>query len=530
MFRQFRLMAACGRSGVSPDLRHAELSSQIADERAWRFGDTILVLSLRCILCLATAFHACSLFASDVPQHVPPTPNIVIIFMDDMGYADIGPFGGDATLTPHLNRMAQEGRKFTDFYVSQAVCSASRTSLLTGCYNIRVGIQGALGPASTVGIHADETTLGELCQQQNYATACFGKWHLGHHAQFLPLQNGFDEYFGLPYSNDMWPYHPEFMHLSLDERLKRWPHLPLIDGNAIVNPQMTGDDQKLLTTQYTERAVRFIEGNAKRPFFLYLAHSMVHVPLYVSEKHAGKSGKGLFSDVIMEIDWSVGRIFDALKRSNIDQNTLVIFTSDNGPWLSYGDHAGSAHPLREGKGTMFDGGCRVPFLARWPGRIPADSTCSEPAMTIDILPTVARLIGAPLPNRPIDGKDIWPLLAGEAEAKSPHEAYYFYWGHNLHAVRSGQWKLHLPHEYRTLNGRAGGTGGIPVKYDTGNIDLALFDLNSDHSELIDVAGQHPDVVARLQTLAEAIQKELGEGPHRGTGQRDAGTLVQPPEK
>lgn len=454
------------------------------------------------------------------------TPNIVVIFMDDMGYADIGPFGGDKSLTPNLNRMAEEGRTLTDFYVSQAVCSASRTSLLTGCYNVRVGIEGALGPASKIGIHADEVTLGELCKQQNYATACFGKWHLGHHEQFLPLQNGFDEYFGLPYSNDMWPFHPEVMHLLLEERLKRWPHLPLIDGNKVVNPQMTGDDQKLLTTQYTERAVSFIDRNAEKPFCLYLAHSMVHVPLYVSDKFDGKSGKGLFSDVIMEIDWSVGHVLEALKRNHVDENTLVIFTSDNGPWLSYGDHAGSAEPLREGKGTMFDGGCRVPFIARWPGKIPANSSSSEPAMTIDILPTVARLIDAELPKHSIDGKDIWSLLAGEAGAKSPQEAYYFYWGQNLHAVRSGHWKLHLPHDFRTLSSRLGGTGGIPVKYDTGKIGLALFDLQSDPGELHDIADQHPDVVAKLMALAKSIQAELGEGKQRGSGQRDPGRVEQ----
>ena len=452
------------------------------------------------------------------------TPNIVVIFMDDLGYADIGPFGGDRTLTPNLNRMAEEGRRFTDFYVSQAVCSASRTSLLTGCYNVRVGIQGALGPASKIGIHENETTLGELCRQKNYATACFGKWHLGHHPQFLPLQNGFDEYFGLPYSNDMWPFHPEIMHLPMEERLRHWPHLPLIDGNSIVNPHVTADDQKQLTTQYTERAVSFIDRNAERPFLLYLAHSMVHVPLFVSNKYAGKSGKGLFSDVLMEIDWSVGQILEALKRNNLDQNTLVMFTSDNGPWLSYGDHAGSAKPLREGKGTMFDGGCRVPFLARWPGKIPANSTCTEPAMTIDILPTVARLIGAELPNHKIDGKDIWPLLSGEAGAKSPQEAYYLYWGHNLHAVRSGQWKLHLPHDYRTLHNRPGGTGGIPVKYDSDQISLSLFDLETDRAEATNVADQHPDIVARLQALVRLAQTELGEGKQDGTGQRPAGVL------
>jgi len=326
----------------------------------------------------------------------------------------------------------------------------------------------------------------------------------------------------------MWPYHPEIMHLSMEERLKRWPHLPLIEGNKIINPQVTADDQKQLTTQYTEHAVSFIDRNAERPFFLYLAHSMVHVPLFVSDKYDGKSGKGLFSDVIMEIDWSVGQVLEALKRNKVDENTLVIFTSDNGPWLSYGDHAGSAKPYREGKGTMFDGGCRVPFLARWPGRIPANSRCSEPAMTIDILPTVANLIGAELPKHTIDGKDIWPLLSGEEGAKSPQEAYYFYWGHNLHAVRSGKWKLHLPHAYRTLRGRPGGTGGIPVKYDNDMIGLSLFDLESDPGEATDVADQHPEVVARLKELAASIQKELGEGKEAGIGQRPVGVLQVPP--
>jgi len=481
---------------------------------------------LMCLsVCLATEFF-CAAASAQSAAHAESVPNIVIIFMDDMGYADIGPFGGHKMLTPNLNRMADEGRRFTDFYVSQAVCSASRTSLLTGCYNVRVGMQGALGPASKEGIHADEVTLGELCQQQDYATACFGKWHLGSHPQFLPLQNGFDEYFGLPYSNDMWPFHPEVMHLPMEERLKRWPHLPLIDGNAIVNEQMTPNDQKLLTSQYTEHAVSFIDRHAERPFFLYLAHSMVHVPLFVSDKFEGKSGKGLFSDVIMEVDWSVGQVLEALKRNKVDQNTLVIFTSDNGPWLSYGDHAGSADPLREGKGTMFDGGCRVPFLARWPGKIPANSSCSEPAMTIDILPTVAQLIKAELPKHLIDGKDIWPLLAGEEGAQSPQEAYYFYWGHNLHAVRSGQWKLHLPHDYRTLSGRPGGTGGIPTKYDAGRIELSLFDLKSDPGESMNVADQQHEVVARLQALAKSIQAELGEGQQRGTGQRAVGRIDQ----
>ena len=237
-------------------------------------------------------------------------PNIVVIFIDDMGYADIGPFGAVGYQTPNLDRMAAEGMSFTDFQVSSAVCSASRVSLLTGCYHPRVGISGALGPGAEIGIHANEVTLGELCKQKAYATACFGKWHLGHHPKFLPLQNGFDEYYGLPYSNDMWPHHPT----SGD----RFPDLPLIQGNRVIDPEVTAEDQKLLTTQYTERAVDFIERHRDRPFLLYLPHSMVHVPLYVSDRFKGRSGQGLFADVVMEIDWSVGQILDALKRNGLD--------------------------------------------------------------------------------------------------------------------------------------------------------------------------------------------------------------------
>ncbi|MEM7384764.1 MAG: sulfatase-like hydrolase/transferase, partial [Verrucomicrobiota bacterium] len=262
-------------------------------------------------------------------------PNIGVIFMDDLGYADIGSFGAKGYETPHLDRMAKEGRKFTDFYVTQAVCSASRAGLLTGCYNVRIGITGALGPKATHGLHEDEVTLAEICRQKGYATACYGKWHLGHHRKFLPMQHGFDDYFGLPYSNDMWPYHPGVRHLPMAERLKRWPHLPLIDKNTIVNDRVSPEDQEQLTTRYTERALSFIGENKDKPFFLYLPHSMVHVPLYVSGKFKGKSQHGLFGDVMMEVDWSVGQILKALKDHEIDRNTLVIFTSDNGPWLSY---------------------------------------------------------------------------------------------------------------------------------------------------------------------------------------------------
>ena len=439
--------------------------------------------------------------------HANKTPNVVVIFIDDMGYADIGPFGAKAYPTPHLDRMAKEGRKFTDFYVTQAVCSASRAGLLTGCYNVRVGILGALGPKSSHGINANEVTLAEICKQKGYATACYGKWHLGHHKKFLPMQHGFDDFFGLPYSNDMWPYHPGVLHLPMKERLKKWPHLPLIEKNKVINPMVTAKDQEQLTTQYTERAVSFIEKNKDKPFFVYLPHSMVHVPLYVSEKFKGKSKAGLFGDVMMEVDWSVGRILDTLRKNKLDKDTLVIFTADNGPWLNYGDHAGSAAPLREGKGTMFDGGCRESTLAWMPGTIPPDSVCSEPAMTIDILPTISHLIGAKLPKHRIDGKNIWPLFTGD-KAKSPHKAYYFYYGNQLQAVRAGKWKLHFPHGYRTMAGRPGGKGGIPTNYSQAKIGLSLFDLEKDIGETTDLKDRYPNIMEDLSNLGKAFHANL----------------------
>jgi arylsulfatase A len=444
-------------------------------------------------------------------------PNVVVIFIDDMGYADIGPFGATTYRTPNLDRLAKEGRIFTDFYVTQAVCSASRAGLMTGCYNVRVGIQGALGPRSQVGISSGEVTLAELCKQVGYATACYGKWHLGDSMKFLPLQHGFDDYFGLPYSNDMWPLHPT---------AKNFPDLPLIDKNQVVKPKVSHEDQSMLTTWYTEHAVAFIEKNKDRPFFLYVPHSMVHVPLHVSDKFRGRSGAGLFGDVVMEVDWSVGQIVEAIRRNGLAENTLVIFTTDNGPWLSYGDHAGSAKPLREGKGSMFDGGCRVPTIVWWPGRVPAGTVSKEPAMTIDILPTVARLVGAKLPEHKIDGRDIWPLVSGQPGAKSPQEAYYFYWGRNLHAVRWGHWKLHFPHDYPTLAGRPGGTGGTPAKYETGRIGRALFDLEQDPGETTDVLADHPDVVTRIEALADRMRQDLGDAATKqpATGARAPGRL------
>jgi arylsulfatase A len=456
-------------------------------------------------------------------------PNIVVIFIDDLGYGDIGPFGGKFP-TPNLDRMAAQGMKFTDFSVSSAVCSASRAALLTGCYHQRVGIAGALGPDAKGGLHPDEVTIAELCKAKGYATACFGKWHLGHHPKFLPTNQGFDEFYGLPYSNDMWPLHPAYADLPPDaaKRKQGYPPLPLLEGNRVVDAEVTGPEQALLTRQYTERAVDFIARHRDEPFFLYVPHTMVHVPLFASPEFVGRSGHGAYGDVVMEIDWSVGEILAALQRGGIDDDTLVLFTSDNGPWLSYGDHAGSAGPLREGKGTMFEGGIRTPTLARWPGRVPEGRVCGEFASTIDVLPTVARLIGAELPRHRIDGFDIGPLLFGEAGATSPHRLFCCYYdGGQLQAVRDARWKLHFPHRYASLGDTPGGQGGRPAPYRTVPIGLALYDLRADPGETTDLTDLHPDVVERLQTLAAAARQELGDQLTKtvGSGVRPAGRLT-----
>lgn len=454
------------------------------------------------VLGLCVTAVACGALDADTVRRDGP-PNVVVVFADDQGWADFGLQGAEGFATPNLDRMAREGVRLTDFYAAQPVCSASRAALLTGRYPNRVGIVGALGPSSANGIADEETTLAELCRARGYATAIFGKWHLGHRPEHLPTRHGFDVFHGIPYSNDMWPYHPE----SPDA----WGDLPTIEDETVVG---LNTDQRRFTGDITERAVRFVDEQVAlgRPFFLYVAHPMPHVPLHASAAFEGRTARGLYGDVIEELDASLGRILDALERGGVARDTLVIYTSDNGPWLSYGDHAGSAGPLREGKGTTFEGGVRVPFVARWPARIPAGIVSSEPAMTIDVLPTVARAIGAELPPLPLDGRDLGPLLAGEPGARSPHEALFFYYHANdLEAVRSGRWKLHFPHGYRTMRGRAPGSGGQPGQYDYGvRTGLELYDLVADVGETRDLAAERPDVVARLTALADAMRADLGD--------------------
>ncbi|MDY3558812.1 sulfatase-like hydrolase/transferase [Gemmata sp. JC673] len=454
------------------------------------------------------------------------TPNVVLIFADDLGYADVGcfagPGGAPAPDTPHLDKLAKQGVRLTDFHVSQAVCSASRASLLTGCYANRIGIHGALGPNARHGLHADETTLAEVCKSRGYATGMVGKWHLGHHPQFLPTRHGFDSYFGLPYSNDMWPEHPE-------AKKGTYPPLPLFENETVVNGNVTAADQSKLTAQYTERAVKFIAENKAKPFFLYVAHSMPHVPLFVSDQFKGKSKQGLYSEVIQEIDWSVGEILKALDEHKLARDTLVIFTSDNGPWLSYGNHAGSAGSLREGKGTSWEGGTRVPFIARWPEKIPAGATCDIPAMTIDLLPTVAKLIGAKPPERKIDGRDVFPLLQCAPDADMAHEAYFHYYATNeLQAVRTRAWKLILPHTYRTMQGQPAGKDGTPGRYKQVKIEKPeLYRISQDPSETQNVAAANPKIVTQLLELAEKARTELGDSltQRTGTGTREPGRVA-----
>jgi len=456
------------------------------------------------------------------------SPNIVLIFIDDMGYGDLSSFGATQYNTPNIDNLAVTGMRFTNFYVAQAVSSASRAGLMTGCYSNRVGISGALMPYDSVGINAGEEIIPELLGRKGYRSCIVGKWHLGHHFPFLPLQNGFDEYFGLPYSNDMWPVYYDGQPATKDKAANKlvYPQLPLIKGNEKVKEIRTLEDQATLTTSYTEYAVDFINRNKSNPFFLYLAHSMVHVPLAVSDKFKGKSKQGLFGDVVMEVDWSVGEIMKALEKNGLKENTLVIFTSDNGPWLNFGNHAGSAGGLREGKGCSWEGGQRVPCLMSWPGTIPAGIVCNNIASTIDILPTLCSITGADLPVKKIDGVNILPLLKGNFDANPRDVFFYFYRRNSLENVRKGQWKLVLPHTFRSYEGKLPGNDGWPGPYANGKTDYALYDLRRDPGERYDVKELYPLVVEELKKLADDMRQDLGDENYKmpGANSRKPGSV------
>lgn len=491
----------------------------------------MLFRSLALVGCLVVAFGAPSP-AADRP------PNIVLIVADDMGYSDLGCFGEAGAKrgyhTPCLDKLASEGTRFTNLYVSQAVCTASRASFLTGCYANRVGLQGALNHTSPNGLNPAEVTLPELCKERGYATACYGKWHLGL-GSLGALHHGFDEFFGIPYSNDNSPYHPT---------IRDMPPLPLMEGDKVI---ATDPDQSQFTRQLTDRAIQFIKANSTKPFFLYLPHIMPHVPVFASAKYKGRTPYGVYGDVIEELDAGIGEVLDTLSQHGLEKNTLVIFFSDNGPFLSYGNHAGTAAPLREGKLTAYDGGVRTPCIMRWPGKIPAGRTCTELLSTMDLLPTVATILDAPLPKSKIDGSNILPVLLNEPGAKSPHEALFFYSGNELHSMRSGPWKLHFSHPYLTVAAQPGkdgkpsnwenlkpnaitqsGVEGIASRhgYRVEKIELSLFNLEEDPTETRNVAAENPDVVKHLSEMAEAMRSDLGDAltQRKATGARPAGEV------
>lgn len=427
-------------------------------------------------------------------------PNFVIIFLDDSGWADFHPFGSPAYPTPNVERLAAEGCRFDQFYVPQAICSASRSALMTGCFPGRTKIFGAHAPKAR-GLDPKFATLAEVLKPGGYTTAVFGKWHLGDQPDTRPPARGFDESCGLMYSNDMWEFHPEDPEYWGKFPLQFW------ENGRVTIERVTSEHQTHLTTWYTEHAVDFIGRHKDGPFLLYLPHSMPHVPIFCSEKFKGKSGAGLYGDVIMELDWSVGEIGKALKAAGVEDRTLVILTSDNGPWISYGNHAGST-PYREAKGTSFDGGVRSACIMKWPGHIAAGTRSERAFSTVDLLPTLAGLAGAEPPKNPIDGRDVWDLVLGKPDAKNPHEYYPFSTGGTFEGIISGdgRWKLHLPHMYRTLV--TPGQDGAAGKYRQENIGSSLFDMKNDPLETRNAIEEHPEVTARLQALAEAHRAEF----------------------
>ena len=438
-------------------------------------------------------------------------PNFVIIFMDDLGYGDISNFGAIDYKTPNIDMMVNEGMLFTNFYSAQAVCSASRAGLLTGTYPNRIGINGALMPYSNHGINENEVTIAEILKEKGYATGIFGKWHLGHHKKFLPNNHGFDTYLGIPYSNDMWPVDFDGNQISDTSswRKKSYPQLPLIKDLEKAEEIKTLEDQAKLTTLYTEKSVEFIESNIDKPFFLYLPHTMPHVPIAVSEKFLGKSKQGLYGDLMMELDWSVGEIIKTLKKNNILENTLVIFTSDNGPWLNFGNHAGSTGGLREGKGTSFEGGQRVPTVMMWPNVIPKGKIANQLSSTIDLLPTITNIVDGTLPQHKIDGVDIIEILEGKES--EPRDHFFYYYGkNNLEAVRKGKWKLLLPHSSRSYKGVLPKNDGHPGPYKRIETGLELYNLRRDPGEEYDVIKLYPEIAEELKELAELARKDMGD--------------------
>jgi len=473
------------------------------------------VAPLKRVLGLAVAIACLTAQGEERP------PNVVIVLTDDQGYQDVGCYGSPDIKTPNLDRMAAEGMRFTDFYVGSCVCTASRAALLTGRYPEKIGVGGVYWPNKPWGMPPQQVTIAEVLKQKGYATKAVGKWHLGHMEQYLPMNQGFDSYFGIPYSNDMYPDREmkyadaciyregitqEVLHTHFSDKMKDgqphelWGKVPLMRNDECIEMPA---DQSTVTRRYTDESLAFIRASvaANRPFFLYLAHSMPHIPLSASADFKGTSARGPYGDAVEEIDFNVGRILALLKELDIDRNTLVVFTSDNGPWLVMGSNGGCALPLFEGKMTRFEGGQRVPAIMRWPGHIPEGSTCTEMALSMDLLPTIAQFCGAPLPDVELDGVSIANLLLGQKGSITPHQ--YFFYGHN--AVRSGDWKYHQEEIFKvtqTARERGGPT---------------LYNLAEDIGESKNVIGEHPEVAERLRkALEEFVAATPGKKPRGGS--------------
>jgi arylsulfatase len=461
-------------------------------------------------------------FAFHCPVVHPEHPNIVIIFMDDMGYGDPEFNAGIGYTTPNMDKLAAEGMRFTNFYAAQPVCTASRAGILTGCYPNRIGMYGAFSPWTKEALNPAEETIASLLKRQGYHTCMAGKWGLGSLPPFTPIHYGFDRYLGLLYSNDMWPNTTMGKPVTdTNSKLYREPPLILYQEDSVAKYVRTMADQGELTQEYTKFACKFIKENKDHPFFLYLAHSMVHIPIACSPAFKGKSGAGLFGDVMEEVDWSVGQIMKTLKEAGVDKNTLIVFTSDNGPWLNYGNYAGNTAGLREGKGTTYEGGIREPCAISWPGHIPAGTVCNKIASTIDLLPTIAEICGAPLPSRKIDGVNILPLLLNKPEANPRTEFVYYYHKNSLEAIRKGKWKLVFPHKSKSYKVYPPGNNGNRGRIAQVQEPQALYNLSVDPGETLDVQSQHPEVVKQLGALADIYRHDLGDNlTHtKGTGTR-----------
>lgn len=451
-------------------------------------------------LSLPTTLYAANTNIKQAQRAKESNPNIILILCDDLGYADIEPFGAKGIKTPNLNQLASEGLLLTNFYAGSAVSSPSRAALLTGCYPNRIGIPDVLAPHGLswsknlwrVGLNPDEQTLPELLKTQGYATAIFGKWHLGHLPQHLPNKNGFDEFWGIPYSNDM-----------ISQTDQNYPPLPIIHNNII---EEENSDQTQFTRRFTEKTLQFIDQHSDKPFFIFLTHPMPHVPISASDKYKNSSEKGLYGDVIQEIDGSVGQILKKLKQKNIRENTIVIFTSDNGPWLAFGNHAGSALPLREGKHTSMEGGYRVPFIISWPQKITQNTKSNELVSAMDVLPTLTNWANAPLPKKKIDGLALNSFFEGKTIISARKNLLYYH-GTEVEAIRVGKWKLHIPHAYQKAGSRVGNNGEKGY-YEKANVGLELYDLSNDPAESNDVSLQFPKVVEELKAELKMLDAEL----------------------